>query len=569
MNITVRAKLFFGFGIGVLIIVLMAGYSYSQFHKLQSLQNASAERINNMTALSESAKARERAYDVEFDEVTAHVTQISLILSVIGVLAAVVFWGIITRSIKNPLNQAVNMIQEMSKGHLSDRMKLQQKDELGILATAIDQLAEDLQINLVAVLKKVADGDVSTWLTAKNDKDEITPAMINVHKALNGLMSETKMLTDSALNGQLSVRGNVKKYRGGYQVILQGINDTLDAVMDPINEAADVLGKVANRDLTVRVTGEYKGDHAKIKHALNTAVGNLGEALSQVMIGAEQVTTAASQINSGSQTLSQGASEQAGSLEEVASSLLEMASMTQRNTSNTKAAHNLAEAARASADRGMDSMRRLSRSIDQIKTSSDATAKIIKTIDEIAFQTNLLALNAAVEAARAGDAGKGFAVVAEEVRNLAMRSAEAAKNTANLIAESVKNAEGGVVINSEVFKGLDEIFDQVNKVNHVISEISAASDQQIEGISQVNIAVEQLNQATQQVAANAEESASAAESLLAQADTMQSLVDQFQIAKTGHVAGRSLHAKKAPVPLPLAKANSLNQIGPVVNDYIF
>jgi methyl-accepting chemotaxis protein len=569
MNITVRQKLFLGFGIGVLIIILVSLYNFSQFQKLQSLQDARAQRINNMMALSESAKAMERSYDAEFDTVTAHTTQMSLFLSGIGILVAVVFGWITTRSIKNPLNQAVHMIQEMGKGHLSDRMKLQQKDELGILASAIDRFAEDLQSNLVAVLRKVAEGDVSTWLTVKDDKDEITPAMINVHKALNGLMNETKMLTDSALNGQLSVRGNVNKYRGGYHVILQGINDTLDAVIDPINEAAGVLGKVAARDLTVRVTGEYKGDHAKIKNALNTAISNLGDALSQVMVGVEQVTTAAGQINSGSQTLSQGASEQACSLEEVASSLQEMALMTQQNTSNAKAAHNLAEAARASADQGMDSMKRLSQSIDQIKASSDATAKIVKTIDEIAFQTNLLALNAAVEAARAGDAGKGFAVVAEEVRNLAMRSAEAAKNTASLIEESVKNAEGGVVINSEVFRGLKQIFEQVNKVNDVLSEISAASDQQIEGINQVNKAVEQLNQATQHVAANAEESASAAESLSAQADTMQSLVAQFQIAGTMVAARRSLCAEKVSTQVPLAGIISSNQSSHIVADGIF
>jgi methyl-accepting chemotaxis protein len=192
----------------------------------------------------------------------------------------------------------------------------------------------------------------------------------------------------------------------------------------------------------------------------------------------------------------------------------------------------------------------LSQAIDKIKASSDSTAKIVKTIDEIAFQTNLLALNAAVEAARAGDAGKGFAVVAEEVRNLAMRSAEAAKNTANMIEESVKNAEGGVSINQEVLKNLTEINNQVNKVSAVMAEIAAASDQQSQGVDQVNMAVEQMNQVTQQVAANAEESASAAQELSGQAEDMKSMVGAFRLTTVLSSSSRPGRNIRKPQPSP-------------------
>jgi methyl-accepting chemotaxis protein len=177
-------------------------------------------------------------------------------------------------------------------------------------------------------------------------------------------------------------------------------------------------------------------------------------------------------------------------------------------------------------------MTRLSTAIDQIKVSSDATAKIVKTIDEIAFQTNLLALNAAVEAARAGDAGKGFAVVAEEVRNLAMRSAEAAKNTAEMIEEAVLNAESGVALNQEVRTNLEEITGQVQQVSAVMVEITAASEQQREGIDQITTAVEQMSQVTQETSANSEEAASAAEELSGQAQEMQSLVAAFRLTNT-------------------------------------
>jgi methyl-accepting chemotaxis protein len=178
----------------------------------------------------------------------------------------------------------------------------------------------------------------------------------------------------------------------------------------------------------------------------------------------------------------------------------------------------------------MGSMRQLSEAIEKIKLSSDNTAKIVKTIDEIAFQTNLLALNAAVEAARAGDAGKGFAVVAEEVRNLAMRSAEAAKNTANLIEGSVKDAEAGVTINQEVLANLQEINENVNKVSEVMNGITSGTEQQREAINQVNHAVEQVNQITQQVAASSEESAASAEELMAQCDEMLSMVKTFRLS---------------------------------------
>jgi len=201
--------------------------------------------------------------------------------------------------------------------------------------------------------------------------------------------------------------------------------------------------------------------------------------------------------------------------------------MAKQNVSNASNASSLSNDTRASVIQGVESMKRLSDIIEQIKISSDSTAKIVKTIDDIAFQTNLLALNAAVEAARAGDAGKGFAVVAEEVRNLAMRSAEAAKNTASLIEESVKHSSSSVESNAEVMKKLDEINEQVNKVGEVMEEIVAASDQQSQGVDQINIAIDQMNQVTQEVAANSEESASAAEELSGQAEEMKNMVGRF------------------------------------------
>jgi methyl-accepting chemotaxis protein len=204
--------------------------------------------------------------------------------------------------------------------------------------------------------------------------------------------------------------------------------------------------------------------------------------------------------------------------------------MTKQNASNSKEARSMSDSARTATEGGIRNMARLSEAVEKIKNSSDSTAKIVKTIEEIAFQTNLLALNAAVEAARAGDAGKGFAVVAEEVRNLAMRSAEAAQTTAALIEEAVKNTDNGVVLNTEVSQNLEEINAQIEKVSVVMAEIAAASEQQTQGVEQINVAVEQMNGVTQQTAANSEESASAAEELSGQAQEMLGLVNGFTLS---------------------------------------
>jgi methyl-accepting chemotaxis protein len=468
----------------------------------------------------------------------------------IGAILALVLGFFLARSITTPLAAAVRMIQEMGKGHLGMRLNMDQKDEIGVLSGTMDQFAHDLQTEVVGALNKVADGDLSLEVKAKDSEDEIAPALQKTIKALQGLVAEGTMLSKAAVEGRLEVRGDAEKFRGGYQEIVQGFNETLDAVIDPINEASAILEKLAAKDMTARVTGDYKGDHAKIKRTLNATADALDDALGQVAAASDQVASAAEQISSGAQSLAQGTSEQASTLEEVASSIQELSSMAGQSSGNAREAKGLADGARSGTDKGVEAMRRLSEGMEKIKASSDQTAKIVKTIDEIAFQTNLLALNAAVEAARAGDAGKGFAVVAEEVRNLAMRSAEAAKSTAELIEESVANAEGGVAQNAEVLAHLEEIQKQVIQVSEVMDEIAAGADQQSQGVEQINTAVEQMNQVTQQTAANAEESSSASEELTGQADELRQLAAAYKLsaslARRGASGARKAAGKAEP-----------------------
>jgi methyl-accepting chemotaxis protein len=359
--------------------------------------------------------------------------------------------------------------------------------------------------------------------------------------------------------GQLGERGRAEALSEFYKPMMEGINHVIDALVKPVQEASDVLAQLARQDLTVRVIGNYEGEHATIKNNVNATAESLEQAMAQVLQSASQLKAASSQISAGSQSLSQATNEQASSLEEVSSTVEELSSMTDQNASNANQAKGLSDNAKKSANRGKEGMDQLSKAIDKIKGSADQTAKIVKTIDEIAFQTNLLALNAAVEAARAGDAGKGFAVVAEEVRSLAQRSAEAAKSTAELIEGSVKNAEAGVRLSDEVGRQLQEIVAGSEKVNDIVAEIAAASAEQAKGIGQINTAVGQVNQITQQNAANSEQSAAAAEELSAQAGQLADMVGQFKISGADPVPAVASGRQGWHSPAPKAGSSSHKQ----------
>ncbi len=261
--------------------------------------------------------------------------------------------------------------------------------------------------------------------------------------------------------------------------------------------------------------------------------------------GSDQILAAASQVSNASQSLAEGSSEQAASIEETSASLEEMSGMTNRNAEHATKATDLARAARQMADGGTADMQAMSTAMEEIKASSDDIAKIIKTIDEIAFQTNILALNAAVEAARAGEAGLGFAVVAEEVRGLAQRSAQAARETATKIEGAIGKTAQGVQISRRVANHLTDIVGKVREVDHLIAEVATASREQSQGVGQVNTAVGQMDKITQSNAANAEQSAAAAEELNAQAQSLLATVGELRALVTGAAA-----AATAPSAVP-------------------
>lgn len=280
----------------------------------------------------------------------------------------------------------------------------------------------------------------------------------------------------------------------------------------------------------------------QITRPLNRAIDNLSD-------GSSQVASASGQVAGASQMLAEGASEQAAAIEETSSALEELTAMTKQNSGNATEADGLMKETMQTVDRVNSSMSELTKTMNDVSTASQATFKIIKTIDEIAFQTNLLALNAAVEAARAGEAGAGFAVVADEVRNLAMRAAEAAKNTADLIEGTVKRVQDSTGLLATTNEAFDELAARSAKVNQLVNEISVASAEQAQGVDQINNAVTEMDTVVQQNAATAEESASASEELSAQAEVMKSTIGEL-IAMVGgqalaHQRGATQYAHAA------------------------
>jgi methyl-accepting chemotaxis protein len=316
-----------------------------------------------------------------------------------------------------------------------------------------------------------------------------------------------------------------------------------------------------------------------IIRGITRAIGQVIEGLSE---GADQVAAASTQVSTASQSLAEGSSEQAASIEETSSSLEEMSSTIKQNAGNSNQADNLMKEVNQVVGKANDSMTELTESMQNISKASQETQKIVKTIDEVAFQTNLLALNAAVEAARAGEAGAGFAVVADEVRNLAIRAADAAKNTADLIEGTVKTVNDGSELVTKTNEEFGQVAERSSKINALVSEIAAASNEQSQGIGQINTAVSELDKVVQQNAANAEESASASEELNVQAEQMKDMVKELValVGKKTKGTKSFFHTKfkdtqtvaKALIKAPVKKAESkeiaLNRPGQVTPEQV-
>lgn len=449
-------------------------------------------------------------------------------------------------SIQGLIDETKKVITHIKNGELDTRANYQAfQGEYQTIIRGLNQALDTIikSLNILGIyLERIAKGDLKKRIRIIDDaknifkgdllqyKDNVNLCMDNIQNLVNQINQQS----EDAVAGKLETRIDLSEFSGDYRKVAEGVNKTIAALEVPLKEAAAIMAAVANRDLTKQLTGSYQGQMEVFKRDVNQAIMNLNEALVQVNTAVEQVSAAGNQISSGSQGLAEGANEQASTLEDISSTMNEMSAMTKQNSENADNANKMSTETNSAALQGSERMKKMKAAINKIKSSSDETATIVQTINDIAFQTNLLALNAAVEAARAGEAGKGFAVVAEEVRNLAQRSAEAAKNTAKLIEESTANANEGVTITEETAEGLEQIVQSVTEVSNIINEIATASKEQAVGIEQVNAAVAEMSKVTQENASSSEESASAAQELDAQAQELKSMLNTFTIHGNGN-----------------------------------
>ena len=465
------------------------------------------------------------------DAVASSATKVVWSVTILAILAALGLGLFMTLAITRPVAQLRSAALRIAEGDINQTISHRGTDEIGTLADSFRSLIAYIG-GVAQVAAALGQGNLTTELKPKSDADLLSKNMAQATHVLRGLVEEVKILISAAQAGDLAKRADASKFQGGFAEILQGMNRVLEAVAAPLQETNRVLERLAASDLTARGREDFQGEYLQMASSLNKAADNLQNSLLQVASTSEQVATASSEIAASSQSVAQGASEQASALEETSSALIEMSAATKRNADSAVQANTLAEGARAASTNGSTAMLQMTDAMSKIRASAEGTAAIIRDINDIAFQTNLLALNAAVEAARAGEAGRGFAVVAEEVRNLALRSKEAAMKTEQLIGESMSLTKHGEEISARVNATLGEIVGSVSKVGEIVSHIARASKEQAEGIEQSQRAMTQMDQATQQAAANSEETSSAAEELAAQAQELTGLVGRFQLGNS-------------------------------------
>ena len=425
-----------------------------------------------------------------------------------------------------PLNVAANYVDQISKGVIPAKIADAYNGDFNTIKNNLNTCIAWFK-DLIAYITAMANGDMTATMNKASAEDQIHEWLMLLKANLGAVVSDADTLVNAAVEGTLSVRANAARHQGEYRRIVDGLNNTLEAVVKPLKVASDYIERISKGDLTSKITESYAGDYDALMNSINALVDNLTRFAQEVQGAAEQVATGSEQSSAAAQNLSQGASEQAASTEEASASMEEMAANVKQNSDNAGQTEKIA---RQSAQDAEASGSAVTRAV----TAMETIAQKITIVQEIARQTDLLALNAAVEAARAGEHGRGFAVVASEVRKLAERSQAAAAEIGTLSVDTVKSAQ-------EAGAMLVRLVPDIKHTADLVAEISAACREQDVGTGQINQAIQQLDQATQQNASAAAEVSATSEELSAQAEQLQRSVSYFH-TDAGAAQGRAVSA---------------------------
>jgi methyl-accepting chemotaxis protein len=443
------------------------------------------------------------------------------------------------RSVSNPITELTRGMKELAAGNFGVVLPgLKRKDEVGNIARAV----EAFKVKAAENAQREADAKAEQDRQAEAERQAALAKMSDEFQATVG------GIVQAAVAGDFSKRVELDGKSGLVLNVGTSINSLCDNVAKALNDLIEMLGALAEGNLSQRITAEYQGDFAELKNNANTAAERIGQIVGQIKQSAREVSDASAEISSSTTDLSQRTEEQAASLEETSASMEEIAATVKKNAENAQQANQSTAKARDVADRSGEVVAKAVAAMAQIEASSGKISDIIGVIDEIARQTNLLALNAAVEAARAGDAGRGFAVVASEVRTLAQRSSQAAKDIKDLITNSNGQVRSGVELVNKAGTALGEIVESIKEVADLVSDIAGASIEQSTGVEEVNRALNQMDTVTQQNSALVEENAATAKTLEHQAKNMDERVSFFRLdAAAANAAGAAAaEAKKAP-----------------------
>jgi len=501
--------------------------NFQMTQELEKLHDAAMTSDKQAESLRGKIKSFIEVYDKRIDEVTqeaetehTHVSTMMTVIATVGILVGLLLGFVVGQyGVAKPIGILVGLLQRLAKGEAVEITGTERRDEIGATARAVNDIKEMIAEKARREAEQKAEQDKQ--LAA--DREAASQKMADEFQAaVGGIVS-------AAVAGDFSQRVDLAGKTGLVLNVGTALNSLCENVSIALDDLIKMLNSLAEGDLTKRITAQYQGNFAVLKDNANTTAEQIGSTISDIKSSTREVTNASAEISTSTSDLSQRTEEQAASLEETSASMEEIAATVKKNAENAQAANQSAASAREVADRGGQIVAKAVEAMGHIEGSSRKISDIIGVIDEIARQTNLLALNAAVEAARAGEAGRGFAVVATEVRSLAQRSSQAAKDIKDLITNSNGQVQQGVELVNKAGTALAEILQSIKGVADIVADIASASAEQATGIEQVNKALTQMDEVTQQNSALVEENAATAKTLETQAQAMGERVAFFRI----------------------------------------